>query len=780
MPITPHFTIAQTLTHIELDIRVPHVRVTPESIQVVLVDNAILHFAAPPYLLILNFAALGDNNDNHDNDKNDAVVDDDDDDDANNNGGSYRFDETASEACATYEPTIENGTIHLSLKKSSTRHCSQTKMWNNLHLLGRLVLPTTTRSKNNHQGMMKKNDMKNPPLTSQWLLEEVVSTTTNSANTNTTTDANEEESYMDENQTSSATKRRRRRPHGYGFAGMFNGVFSDLTRDGLAKEMLECSPDDDHDHGDNELLNIDLDENDESSGINMDFSSSSFASYTARRRIQRRRMENAKFDPDRYRQDLDNRVDDDYIYQCAMAMKPHWKVTPTSVGGGAVCTDGSSDTKDLESMTKRLEALAVVTSEKELVQADDTSSQLPLHGGKNKEQPKQQQQQQQQESFFTEEERLQLVSLPYPLLSPETSLSWQQRQQQNDQHEKEHDENGDDDTNDTNDLSLGILVGLVDLLFAYVYDHLTTDGDATVESAWTVSILSASLSWMEDWQHILTTTTSSSSSNDRDNGNNLQAVNNTVAAAIKEVLYSSLRRALVYPYLRSLSFALHCAVQVADILQHPGGGACCILRCLLQMRSVLNHSELYYLGNKLFIDPYLAWIQKQNSTLLSRRLAEMAQVIRNLVSAFDNVATMEQCKQSLGLDLMCIEQEEEELEDQQHGGDHSSSSSDSDDNRYSSDNSQLDEDDDQSPELDDHNGQHESDKGTAVSSELLDCSLGLSALHIVHHPRDHVETGTLMSPPIVTCKCSTEQQQQQCGELALTSKPKKLVVALND
>ncbi|CAN0602372.1 unnamed protein product, partial [Ectocarpus sp. 12 AP-2014] len=42
-----------------------------------------------------------------------------------------------------------------------------------------------------------------------------------------------------------------------------------------------------------------------------------------------------------------------------------------------------------------------------------------------------------------------------------------------------------------------VLLGLADILFAYAYDHRTTTGDATVESPWTVAVLSPLLSWLE-------------------------------------------------------------------------------------------------------------------------------------------------------------------------------------------------------------------------------------------------------------------------------------------
>ncbi len=42
-----------------------------------------------------------------------------------------------------------------------------------------------------------------------------------------------------------------------------------------------------------------------------------------------------------------------------------------------------------------------------------------------------------------------------------------------------------------------MLLGLADILFAYAYDHRTTTGDPSVESAWTVAVLSPLLSWLE-------------------------------------------------------------------------------------------------------------------------------------------------------------------------------------------------------------------------------------------------------------------------------------------
>ena len=42
-----------------------------------------------------------------------------------------------------------------------------------------------------------------------------------------------------------------------------------------------------------------------------------------------------------------------------------------------------------------------------------------------------------------------------------------------------------------------LYLGLVDLLFAYCYDHRTTEGEGNVESAWTMCKLSSTLSCLE-------------------------------------------------------------------------------------------------------------------------------------------------------------------------------------------------------------------------------------------------------------------------------------------
>ena len=553
MPITPKFSLTQTDSHVHLEISVPHVRVTPDSVQVVVTEDSILHFASAPYLLVLEFSPC-------------------------------RFHETAAESCATYEPTIQNGVIRLELKKEAKEH------WDNLDLLGKLV---RTRAQVG---------------TTRWLQEVQTETA----------GALEGEDFVIEAQPAPGSPMDFA---GYGFLRMFHGIFADLARDGLAKEMLEMPW--------------------EEQGLSL-----SESSVRLERQEQRLQVEHETFSSERYTGDLE--IEDDYIYQCAMAMKPHWQGAPS---------DGN-----VSDLTQQMCSLGI---------------QKGSQGN--------------QEAFFTSEERLQLMAIPYPLLPPSI---------QPDQ----------DDA---------LCLGLLDLLFAYAHDHVGTDGDSTVESAWNITILSASLSWLEDWF--------------------------STGSTVQSVIQSSLRRAIIYPYIRNHEFGIHMWKHVATILRQ---GVRCVLRCLLQTRTILERSEMYYLGNKLFLDPYLAWMQARAGTL-SEKLASLAMKVETVL--LDTTL-----KAGLGLDLVQIETTAAEVQDgEEESGSEEDESDDSDDDGDSS------EDDQDSIDSIDKTEPLKAAKTDAVvsevgdaprSSELLDSNLGKSVLlAVASSPSigiDSSDTGPAGVPPV--------------------------------
>lgn len=497
MPINPSFTLAQTDTHVILDVAVPHVRVREP--EVVLTDNdTVLHFASPPvYLLVLNFAPHQFKNDQDEN------------------YGTASCTEAESSSCttaaitATFLPAINNGTIRIELEKlQAGMH------WENLDFLGRLQLKQKT----------------GPATTLRWLKEVTVAEDS----------AVEVVGHEDDNGTGAQHEETGGL---YGFARIFKGVFTDLARDGLAKEMLEMpwTAADDRVAYSSHLQFVAEDDDDDA------LDNLSKKSLQWQRRKQRIQLENEKFCLDRYMGDNDGSIEEDYIYQCAVAMNPHW------------------------------------------MQHESSASLTEM-------------------SFFLEPERIALLSIPYPLL-PLSILSLDCSSSQ----------------------ATLLAMGMLDMLFAYVYDHLVTDGDPTVESAWTVSILSASLSWLDDWI------------DDEDPGDR--------TVIIKEVVQSSIRRALVYPYIRTFEFAIHVVWKHVTVILRRGLRT--ILRCLLQLRCILDKSEMFYLGNKLFVDPYLAWLQQQaHPELLETKLFPiLADALDEVLSLGDTVEGVERYKDSLGFDL---------------------------------------------------------------------------------------------------------------------------------
>lgn len=163
-----------------------------------------------------------------------------------------------------------------------------------------------------------------------------------------------------------------------------------------------------------------------------------------------------------------------------------------------------------------------------------------------------------------------------------------------------------------------LFLSLLDVLYAYSYDHRTTFGDETCESSWTVVVLSPTLSWLESYTPPY------------DN--------------IAGVLRWSIRRAMIYPYLRNFDFVSKQLVK--DVLNILSGGVRVVLRCLLQVQQILDTSEFHYLFNKLYISPYISWIQMVGDDAL----ADFALKVKKSLSDKRVFA-----KSSFGLDLEVLE-----------------------------------------------------------------------------------------------------------------------------
>lgn len=121
-----------------------------------------------------------------------------------------------------------------------------------------------------------------------------------------------------------------------------------------------------------------------------------------------------------------------------------------------------------------------------------------------------------------------------------------------------------------------IYLGLIDLLYAFVYDQRITQGDPCCESPWNIQKVSSTLSWFETFTDL------------------------------PSVLIASARRTLTYPLIRSMKLVKKCFEDVQKIFLQDKR---MILKCLLKMRRLFLDEEHRYLLNTLYLNDYCLWIQ---------------------------------------------------------------------------------------------------------------------------------------------------------------------------
>ncbi|XP_071816381.1 protein SHQ1 homolog [Apostichopus japonicus] len=121
-------------------------------------------------------------------------------------------------------------------------------------------------------------------------------------------------------------------------------------------------------------------------------------------------------------------------------------------------------------------------------------------------------------------------------------------------------------------------MGLLDVIFAYAFNHRSTEGDNSVESAWTICKLSTTLSWLD------------------------------TQSTPRDVLVSSVRRSLCYPLHRHWELAISTVDDVKTIF-HLGRNQ--ILKALLEVHRLLSEDDPRYILNELYITDYCVWLQGQ-------------------------------------------------------------------------------------------------------------------------------------------------------------------------
>ncbi|CEG40303.1 Uncharacterized conserved protein [Plasmopara halstedii] len=271
---------------------------------------------------------------------------------------------------------------------------------------------------------------------------------------------------------------------------------------------------------------------------------------TEERRNLREDAEEKMFDIERYLMDVGNQKDDMY-FKLAMTYEPFWRKYPVLTSNNI--TREESTNLDINRMNDSLNILslnATLSPSSTVPFASETSV------------------------TFTDIEQEILLRLPRKeYLLPE----------------------GSDD-------EILVIGGLVDILIGFVYDQLTTQGDSGVESTWTVSILSPTLSWLD-------------SNSD-----------------LHDVIRSAIRRMITFPFLRQYDLAMRCVEEANEVLKR---GKRVVLRALLTLYRIIEKSETQYLLNSLYIQDYCVWIQ----SVSNERLQQVSVELDKQIAAFTKSKT---------------------------------------------------------------------------------------------------------------------------------------------
>ncbi|EGN95483.1 hypothetical protein SERLA73DRAFT_113046 [Serpula lacrymans var. lacrymans S7.3] len=166
----------------------------------------------------------------------------------------------------------------------------------------------------------------------------------------------------------------------------------------------------------------------------------------------------------------------------------------------------------------------------------------------------------------------------------------------------------------TADQQHNLYLTLISVLFSYAYDARTTLHDPTSESAWTICSLTPAFSALDAppyWQ-----------AQDQPLSSG-EAVFST--EEILSTLVQSYRRVLAFPLYRSFVLADSCRMDVAKVLSR---GKRMALRCLLDLKKILDHHDIYYVYSKIWVDDLCVWIQTLGSDEILKGLAKTIEALR--------------------------------------------------------------------------------------------------------------------------------------------------------
>ena len=137
-------------------------------------------------------------------------------------------------------------------------------------------------------------------------------------------------------------------------------------------------------------------------------------------------------------------------------------------------------------------------------------------------------------------------------------------------------------------------------MFAYAFNFRQTLGDHSVESDWTICKLSSYLSWMDSFTDL------------------------------KSLVTTSGRRCLSFPLYRS--WALFEKV-LSDVRLIFEAGKLQILKCLLNIRMILNKSETHSPLAAIYLTDYCVWVQ----SACPKKLLSLSKALNELKISKDHV-----------------------------------------------------------------------------------------------------------------------------------------------
>jgi len=187
---------------------------------------------------------------------------------------------------------------------------------------------------------------------------------------------------------------------------------------------------------------------------------------------------------------------------------------------------------------------------------------------------------------------------------------------------------------------------LLTLLFAYAYDSRTTQHDPTPESAWTIASLTTAFSALDappyshsHSSHRSQTTQVIQRIITKDDSNSKHSDFDFESGELADTFIPSYCRAIAFPLYRSWALADACRKDVAHFLLR---GTRTVLRCLLELRAILDAHEVYYVYSRIWLDDFCRWIQA-----CARE--------DTLIQLGDVVSRLSVSKDSIGWDLVELE-----------------------------------------------------------------------------------------------------------------------------